>query len=58
MVETSAATFDNVVATIQDDERFKEGKAYAITLTFKQQAVGLSATVDEWTEGSGSAEVE
>lgn len=57
-IETSAATFDNVVATIADDTDFKEGKAYTITLTFKQQSLNLTATVAEWTQGSGSAEVE
>ncbi len=57
-IETSTATFDNVVATIADDTDFKEGKAYTITLTFKQQSLNLTATVAEWTQGSGSAEVE
>lgn len=57
-IETSAATFDNVTATIDDDTNFVEGKAYTITLTFKQQAVDLSATVAEWTPGTGSANVE
>lgn len=57
-IQTSAATFDEVVATIDGDTDFVEGKAYTITLTFKQQAVDLTATVDEWISGSGSAEVE
>ena len=57
-IQTSAATFDDVVATIDNDGNFLEGKAYTITLTFRQQAVGLTATVDEWISGSGSAEIE
>ncbi len=57
-IETSAATFDRVTATIDDDTDFVEGKAYTITLTFKQQSLNLTATVAEWTTGSGSAEVE
>lgn len=57
-IRTSAATFDDVVATIDNDGNFLEGKAYTITLTFRQQAVGLTATVDEWISGSGSAEIE
>lgn len=57
-IQTSAATFDDVVAAIDNDGNFLEGKAYTITLTFRQQAVGLTATVDEWISGSGSAEIE
>lgn len=57
-IETSTATFNGVTATIKDDADFKEGKAYTITLTFKQQSLNLTATVAEWTQGSGSAEVE
>lgn len=57
-IETSADTFDNVVATIDGDDDFVEGKAYTITLTFRQQAVDLTATVDDWIKGSGSVELE
>lgn len=57
-IETSTATFESVTATIDDDTNFVEGKAYTIMLTFKQQAVNLTATVAEWTTGTGSAEVE
>ena len=57
-IETSTATFDRVTASIDDDTDFVEGKAYTITLTFKQQSLNLTATVAEWTTGSGSAEVE
>lgn len=57
-IETSSATFERVTATIDDDTNFVEGKAYTITLTFKQQSLSLTATVAEWTKGSGSAEVE
>nr|WP_308661238.1 fimbrillin family protein [uncultured Alistipes sp.] len=57
-IETSSATFERVTATIDDDTNFVEGKAYTITLTFKQQSLSLTATVAEWTRGSGSAEVE
>ena len=57
-IETSTAIFNGVTATIRDDAEFKEGKAYTITLTFKQQSLSLTATVAEWTTGTGSATVE
>ena len=50
-------TFPNVTATIDNDASFVEGKAYTITLTFKQEGVALTATVSEWTEGTGSSEI-
>lgn len=56
-IETSVATFGDVVATIDGDTDFAEGKAYVITLTFRQQSLGLSAIVTRWTSGTGSAEV-
>lgn len=57
-VTTSVAEFDNVVATIAEDASFQSGKSYTITLTFGQKNILLSATVSEWTEGSGSGLVE
>lgn len=61
-IETSEATYSNVVATIDDDTDFVEGKAYVITLTFRGQSsgqsLGLTATVTDWTYGTGSAEIE
>lgn len=57
-VTTSVAEFDNVVATISEDASFQSGKSYTITLTFGQKNILLSATVSEWTEGSGSGLVE
>lgn len=56
-IETSVATYDDVVATIDGDTDFVEGKAYVITLAFRHQSLGLSAIVAEWTSGTGSAEV-
>lgn len=60
-IETSEATYSDVVATIDDDDDFVEGKAYVITLTFRGQSsgqtLGLSAIVTEWTHGTGSAEI-
>lgn len=56
-IETSDATYGDVTAAIDGDSDFVEGKAYAITLTFRQQSLGLSAIVAEWTSGTGSAEV-
>lgn len=60
-IETSEAIYSNVVATIDDDDDFVEGKAYVITLTFRGQSsgqsLGLSAIVTEWTHGTGSAEI-
>lgn len=57
-VTTSVAEFDNIVATIDTDEKFQAGKAYTITLTFGQKNIELSATLDEWTSGTGSGTVE
>lgn len=54
-IVTSATTHENVVATIDGDTDFQAGKAYTITLTFEQEAVNLTATVTEWTAGTGSA---
>lgn len=56
-IETSVTTFEDVVATIKDDENFEAGKAYTITLTFEQESVNLAATVTDWTTGSGSATI-
>ena len=58
-VETSKASFSNVEAAIDDDTDFMPGKAYAITLTFKQSVVELKATVTPWDySGSGSGIIE
>ena len=57
-VTTSVAEFDNIVATIDTDTKFEAGKAYTITLTFGQKNIELSATLDEWTSGTGSGTVE
>ena len=54
-IVTSATSHENVVATIDGDTDFQAGKAYTITLTFEQEAVNLTATVTEWTAGTGSA---
>lgn len=57
-VTTSVAEFDNIAATIDGDDKFQAGKAYTITLTFGQKNIELSATLDEWTSGTGSGTVE
>lgn len=57
-VTTSAAEFDNIVATIDGDDNFQAGKAYTITLTFDQKNIELSATLAEWSDGAGSGLVE
>lgn len=57
-VTTSAAEFDNIVATIDNDDKFQAGKAYTITLTFDQKNIELSATLAEWSDGAGSGLVE
>ena len=56
-IETSATTHEGVIATIDGDENFQAGKAYTITLTFEQEAVELTATVTDWTTGTGSATI-
>ena len=55
---TSVAEFDNIEATIDTDEKFQAGKAYTITLTFGQKNIELSATLAEWSAGTGSGLVE
>lgn len=57
-VTTSAAEFDNIVATIDNDDKFQAGKAYTITLTFDQKNIELSATLAEWSDGAGTGLVE
>lgn len=57
-VTTSTAEFDNIVATIDNDDKFQAGKAYTITLTFDQKNIELSATLAEWSDGAGSGLVE
>lgn len=57
-VTTSGSRFDDIVATIDDDVAFQVGKAYTITLTFGQKNIELSATLDEWTPGTGGGTVE
>lgn len=57
-VTTSGTEFDNIVATIDTDTKFEAGKAYTIMLTFGQKNVELSATLAEWSAGTGSGTVE
>ena len=57
-VVTSEAEFDDIVATIDGDDKFQAGKAYTITLTFDQKNIELSATLAEWSAGTGSGQVE
>ena len=57
-VTTDKATYEDVTVTIDDDTDFQAGKAYEITLTFKQFGIELSATVAEWNLGTGSGTVE
>lgn len=57
-VSTSRAESDNIIATIDGDDKFQAGKAYTITLTFSQKNIELSATLAEWSAGTGSGLVE
>lgn len=57
-VTTSVTEFDDIVATIDGDDKFQAGKAYTITLTFGQKNIELSATLAEWSAGTGSGMVE
>lgn len=57
-VTTSISEFDDIEATIDDDTAFQAGKAYTITLTFGQKNIELSATLAEWSAGTGSGTVE
>ena len=57
-VTTSVTEFDDIVATIEDDTDFQAGKAYTVTLTFGQKTIELSATLAEWSAGTGSGTVE
>lgn len=57
-VTTSVTEFDDIVATIDGDDKFQAGKAYTITLTFGQKNIELSATLAEWSAGTGSGTVE
>ena len=57
-VSTSTADFPGVVATIDGDADFVPGKAYTVTLTFRQSEVALTATVAPWEAGTGSGGIE
>lgn len=57
-VTTSVAEFDDIAATIDTDTKFEAGKAYTITLTFGQKNIELSATLAEWSAGTGGGLVE
>lgn len=58
-VVTSGAEFNDVVVTIDEDADFQPGKAYEITLTFRQTGVVLKASVAPWDySGSGAAVIE
>ena len=58
-VVTSGAEFRNVIVTIDEDADFQPGKAYEITLTFRQSEVVLKASVAPWDySGSGAAVIE
>ena len=57
-VTTNNATYEEVKVTIDGDTDFQAGKAYEITLTFKQFGIELSATVAQWESGIGSGTVE
>lgn len=57
-VDGKQIEFDDIVATIDTDEKFQAGKAYTVTLTFGQKTIELSATLAEWSAGTGSGTVE
>lgn len=57
-ITTNNATFTGITATIDTDANFAEGKAYTITLTFRQTNLELKATVADWATGTGSGTVE
>ena len=54
-----AKVYENVEATIDNDNDFAEGRAYTITLTFRKVGgVNLNATMAEWTTGTGAGNVD
>lgn len=57
-VVSSIGTHQDIVATIDDDLNFQEGKAYTITISFTQRSIVLSSSVAEWTLGTGSANID
>lgn len=57
-VVTSTGTFNDVRVTIDTDTNLLAGKAYTITLTFKQGGISLTTSVTPWTSGIGTGEVE
>lgn len=50
-------TFKDVVVTT-DDSKIERGKAYSITLTFKQSGVEPTARITDWTSAAGSGTVQ
>lgn len=58
-VTTSAANYDNVTATIDDDADFIAGKAYTITLHFSGADLQAKAQVTDWVDsGTGEGTVQ
>ena len=57
-VTTSTKTYDNVTVTLNSVAEHLDGAgvAYTVTLTFKEQ-ISVSASVADWSEGTGSATI-
>ena len=54
-IVTSEKTYPNVTVTL--DDAIGAGVAYTVTLTFKEK-ISATASVSEWTDGTGSGTVE
>lgn len=59
IVSATGYTGETITISGTDDGKFKAGKAYTITLTFKGKSVAPTGEITEWTQGTGgSADVE
>lgn len=57
-IETSNATYSNCEISLTSGTQMQAGYLYDITLTFGQAGLELSAIVEEWKNGTGSAEIQ
>lgn len=56
-VETNNATYTDKTVTVTGTN-LEAGTAYDVTLTFSQSEIALKATVTDWKDAAGSAEIE
>lgn len=56
LVSADGYAEQTITINATDGNKFEVGKSYEITLTFKGSAIEPSATIDQWTPGTGVSE--